>query len=69
MALKLLSAENPTGIDFLGFVGENAPGETKAGIMNLTPGSYVVACFIPVGSKESGAPHFTKGMYGEFTVK
>lgn len=67
--LKVLSAENPIGIDFLGFVGDNKPGETKSGIVNLTPGAYIFACFLPIGGAATGAPHFTKGMYGEFTVK
>ena len=67
--LKVLSAPNPVGIDFLGFVGDNKPGETKSSVINLTPGTYIFACFLPVGGAPTGAPHFTKGMYGEFTVK
>lgn len=67
--LKVLSAPDPVGIDFLGFVGDNKPGETKSAVVNLTPGTYIFACFLPVGGVATGAPHFTKGMYGEFTVK
>jgi hypothetical protein len=26
-------------------------------------------CFVPIGGKKKGAPHFTKGMYGTFTVE
>ena len=63
------AAPNPFGIDFLGFVGDNKPGETKSCVINLTPGTYIFACFLPVGGAGTGAPHFTKGMYGEFTVK
>lgn len=67
--LKVLSSPEPFGVDFLGFVGDNKPGETKSSILNLTPGTYIFSCFIPVGGAPTGAPHFTKGMYGEFTVK
>ena len=35
---------------------------------SLTPGTYMYACFLPVGGKKNGAPHFTEGMYGTFTV-
>ena len=67
--LKVLSAPEPVGVDFLGFVGDNKPGETKSAIVNLNPGTYIFACFLPVGGAATGAPHFTKGMYGEFNVK
>jgi hypothetical protein len=40
---------------------------------DLEPGRYVYACFIPTGSvggqEGTGAPHFTEGMFGEFTVE
>lgn len=45
------------------------PGEEGYGIGTLTAGDYVYACFIPVGSKKKGAPHFTEGMYGTLTVQ
>ena len=44
------------------------PGETGATLVDLAPGEYAMACFIPVGSGEEGAPHFTQGMVQEFTV-
>ena len=52
------------------FVGgaEAAPGASAASITNLEPGRYVYGCFLPLGGKKKGAPHFTKGMVGEFEV-
>lgn len=44
------------------------PGETGYTVTTLQPGDYVYACFIPQGGKKKGAPHFTLGMYGTFTV-
>lgn len=44
-------------------------GETAYSPADLTPGTYAYACFLPVGGKRNGAPHFTKGMYGTFTVQ
>ena len=45
------------------------PGVTSTGLAELTPGSYIAVCFIPVGSGEDGPPHFTEGMVGEFSVE
>jgi hypothetical protein len=44
------------------------PGETTYTVTELEPGTYVYGCFIPVGGKKHGAPHYMKGMYGTFTV-
>lgn len=44
------------------------PGEHSATLGNLKAGSYVMVCFIPVGGKDDGPPHFTQGMIHEFTV-
>lgn len=54
------------------------PGQSATGLAELTPGAYVVVCFVPVGSGEmteeseegeGGPPHFTQGMLAEFTVE
>lgn len=45
-----------------------AAGDVDHTVAQLEPGTYIYGCFIPVGGKESGAPHFMKGMYGTFTV-
>jgi hypothetical protein len=44
------------------------PGASSIGLVLLTRGDYVYFCPIPVGGGDDGPPHFTKGMYGEFTV-
>lgn len=56
-------------VDFSSVVFTYAPaGQTGYGIGTLAPGEYVYACFIPVGGKKKGAPHFMEGMYGTLTV-
>jgi hypothetical protein len=56
-------------VDFDSGTGAFAPpGNVAYGVAQLDPGTYVYACFIPVGGKKNGAPHFTEGMYGTFTV-
>jgi hypothetical protein len=55
-----------------------APGETGYTAVDLAPGRYVAACFVPVGMTpaaleqdpefEGGQPHFMEGMSTEFTV-
>jgi len=44
-------------------------GQTGYAPAELTPGTYAYACFLPQGGKKNGAPHFTLGMYGSFTVQ
>jgi hypothetical protein len=53
--------------------GAFAPAGGTSGVsLDLAPGRYLYACFIPTGSigeeEGTGAPHFTAGMWGEFTV-
>jgi hypothetical protein len=36
-------------------------------VLNLTPGTYALVCFVP--DAETGAPHFTLGMIDSFTVE
>ncbi len=69
--LALPEEEAATKIEYAG--GAFAPAGGTGGIsMDLAPGRYVYACFIPTGSigdqEGTGAPHFTAGMFGEFTV-
>jgi hypothetical protein len=45
-----------------------APGTATTHVTDFAPGTYIYFCPIPVGGTESGAPHFTQGMHGEFTV-
>jgi hypothetical protein len=51
-----------------------APGQSGGTTFELTPGRWIYACFIPVGTTDpaqegSGPPHFMEGMAGEFTVE
>lgn len=45
------------------------PGASSATFIDLEAGDYVMACFIPVGGGEEGRPHFSEGMFAEFTVE
>ncbi len=55
-----------------------APGETGYTAVDLEPGRYLAACFVPLGMTpaaveenpefEGGQPHFMEGMFTEFTV-
>jgi hypothetical protein len=55
-----------------------APGETGYTAVDLEPGRYLAACFVPSGTTpaavednpdfEGGEPHFMQGMFTEFTV-
>lgn len=45
------------------------PGQSGYGPINLEPGTYAYACFIPQGGKKNGTPHFMLGMNGTFTVQ
>ena len=68
---ELLELPDEEGEDKTEFLGEAfAPaGEESSAIATLTPGSYALICFIPVGGGEDGPPHFTEGMIHEFTVE
>jgi hypothetical protein len=43
-------------------------GQVGYGPVDLTPGTYAYACFLPQGGKRNGKPHFLLGMSGTFTV-
>jgi hypothetical protein len=47
---------------------EARAGQVAYTPIDLQPGTYAYACFLPVGGTKHGAPHFTEGMYGSFTV-
>jgi len=44
------------------------PGGTAGSFLDLAPGDYIAVCFIPVGGGEDGPPHFTEGMFAEFSA-
>jgi hypothetical protein len=47
-------------------------GEIGGATIDLVPGRYLYACFVPMGSvgaqEGTGDPHYSAGMFGEFTV-
>ncbi len=65
--LQLPEEESESMVTFLGATFA-PPGESDYTVLDLEPGRYGVACFIPVGGEETGAPHFTEGMFAEFEV-
>ena len=77
---QLLSVDQQTGtrLRTVGSTGPIEPGADGQVILNLEPGRYVVACFIPTGTTSMQAlesaghdakPHFAEGMATEFTVE
>lgn len=68
---ELLELPEDEGQDMTEFLGEAfaPPGGESSALATLTPGSYAMVCFIPVGGAEDGPPHFTQGMVHEFTVE
>lgn len=66
--LAMSEEEADTKVEFFGGTFAE-PGQVgHAFLVDLEPGDYVAACFIPVGGEEDGPPHFTEGMKHEFTV-
>lgn len=76
-ALALLSAQQPDpeqvaatfdgdpNTSFYGTPGLLPPGDSETTVANFSPGSYVLACFIP---SPDGTPHFALGMLADLTV-
>ena len=55
----------PAGLKFSGGVGSLFAGGSGLATVNLAPGNYVMACFIP---DDNGVPHAFGGMVKPFTV-
>jgi len=66
--LALPEEEADTKAEAVAGMDEVDPGDNDYVVANLTAGRYAVVCFLPVGGGEEGAPHFTRGMTGEFKV-
>lgn len=68
---EILALPDNEGEDKTEFKGETEaePGKSSKALVNLDPGSYAMICFISVGGKDDGPPHFTQGMVQEFTVE
>jgi len=59
--------DGPPPGDGLGGITAMIPGATEYFTANLTPGNYVMICFVP--DAKDGKPHSDHGMVKEFTVK
>lgn len=59
------SPTTPEWMSFPGSPGAIMPNDTSNATMVLTPGQYVVACFVP---SPDGTPHIAKGMVKAFVV-
>lgn len=73
--MKLSQKQAQSKVDFLG-ASFGPPGASDIESREMTPGKYVMVCFVPVGStsekaarKADGPPHVAKGMSAEFTVE
>ncbi|MGY2128115.1 hypothetical protein [Blastococcus sp. SYSU DS0617] len=73
---ELLALPEEEAMSMATFVGVAFadPGESDTTFMEMEPGRYAAVCFVPEGTAHidmpgEGAPHFTLGMVGEFTVE
>ncbi|HEV7757828.1 MAG TPA: hypothetical protein VGO78_02525 [Acidimicrobiales bacterium] len=72
--LALPQEEAMTKATILGSPAFAPPGDSDYKVVDLEPGEYFAACFIPMGMTSEdgpppeGPPHFTQGMVAEFTV-
>ena len=73
---EILQQPQQEAEDQIAFIGAvfGPPGEIDAEVMELEPGRYGIACFVPMGTTDperraDGPPHFTEGMFAEFSVE
>jgi len=59
--------DGPPPGDGIGGITALIPGGTEYFTANMTPGNYVMICFVP--DMKDGKPHSDHGMVKEFTVK
>ena len=59
--------QGPPPASFLGGVSPLAPGQENELSLTLTPGHYVMLCFIP--DAKDGKPHTAHGMILDFVIK
>jgi hypothetical protein len=73
--LALPQEEALQSVTQVGFQDLVSPGDTGYSVVDLEAGDYIAVCFLPMGmTSEDGPPpadtppHFTQGMYAEFSV-
>lgn len=73
---ELLAMPEEQAMSMVTFVGVAFadPGQADTTFLEMEPGRYAAVCFVPEGTTHTdmpggGAPHFTLGMVGEFTVE
>jgi hypothetical protein len=59
-------ADGPPPLDALGGIASDMPGMTQYFTADLTPGNYVLLCFVP--DAKDGKAHMEHGMVKEFKV-
>ena len=59
-------AEGPPPVDALGGIAAESPGTAEYFTADLTPGNYVLLCFVP--DAKDGKAHIEHGMVKEFKV-
>jgi hypothetical protein len=71
--LALGEEESEAMIETFGGAAFAPPTATSGTVLELTPGRWIYACFIPVGSvgetEGTGPPHAMEGMVGELIVE
>jgi hypothetical protein len=58
--------DGPPPMDAIGGIAGELPGMTEYFTADLTPGNYVILCFVP--DAKDGKPHLEHGMVKEFKV-
>jgi hypothetical protein len=61
------TADGPPPVDALGGIAAEVSGTTEYFTVDLTPGNYVLMCFVP--DAKDGKAHLEHGMIKEFKVK
>ncbi|MGH9188090.1 MAG: hypothetical protein ACRD0U_20150, partial [Acidimicrobiales bacterium] len=71
-AEELLALPDEEAFELVAFVQGSEPidpGKRSSTVFDLEAGDYVAVCFLPVGGSGDGPPHFTEGMFTEFSVE
>jgi hypothetical protein len=66
----LASPTLPTGVEFIGAVFAEEPGDDTNMVFTqpLEPGHYIMVCFLPDVNDPEETPHALKGMLSDFNI-